>query len=574
MSVRPRLLFLLLLAAFCGLAVTFGFFFFRDNFSTHYPIKVLSAAAFRSGEIPWWNFAALLGEVGTDLEGGSHPSIEAAIERSLPLLEAQRSAGAWLWVLSGVAMSALSFYNLIPAIAMVPLAFLAVERRSARNLGIAFGLLALAGEPVTIAATALAVLVLAIGRMRVLPILGAIGISIVIAAPQLLAYGEIASEVERAHGYSARTVLNASFDPRRLLEILIGPFVAIDTPHLFPSLMIGLIAVPALFRKSRYTVIAALMLFFALGSFNPALRAAVESSALLRAGRFPEKFALVLCAALVVLASDYVRTSRTPRIWVVVTFVPLFAWAVWTIPIDWYAPYRTSPQSLNRRIVQPVAPGGQAIDRESYRARARRLEPLFGASAGLEYVLNRSGDGMHSLLSRIASERFATTRNIAWVRIAMAPSSIISAALPAAGIRDAVTLIESGAVAVAPSAFTSAAGAHVTRIARTGQTITIDVASSGPALLAVDQSYFRAWSAQMGDRDLPTMPVNLDRLGIAVPHGGTITLGFGRHRGVIVGLWVLSSLLLVVLLFRLRIEELDRRPSEIQRTGDDDRAVV
>src|SRR6266550_2372078 len=38
-------------------ASTFGFFFYRDNFSTHYPIKVLSALSFRSGEIPYWNFA-------------------------------------------------------------------------------------------------------------------------------------------------------------------------------------------------------------------------------------------------------------------------------------------------------------------------------------------------------------------------------------------------------------------------------------------------------------------------------------------------------------------------------------
>ena len=44
------------------------------------------------GDFPWWNFAALLGEVGADLDGGSHASIEMAIERSLPLLEAQRSA--------------------------------------------------------------------------------------------------------------------------------------------------------------------------------------------------------------------------------------------------------------------------------------------------------------------------------------------------------------------------------------------------------------------------------------------------------------------------------------------------
>src|SRR5713226_905759 len=45
------------IAAALVLASVFGFFFYRDNFSTHYPIKVLSAQAFRSVEIPYWNFA-------------------------------------------------------------------------------------------------------------------------------------------------------------------------------------------------------------------------------------------------------------------------------------------------------------------------------------------------------------------------------------------------------------------------------------------------------------------------------------------------------------------------------------
>ena len=57
MTARTRLFFLLLGGVFIALVATFGFFFFRDNFSTHYPIKVLSAIAFRAAEIPWWNFA-------------------------------------------------------------------------------------------------------------------------------------------------------------------------------------------------------------------------------------------------------------------------------------------------------------------------------------------------------------------------------------------------------------------------------------------------------------------------------------------------------------------------------------
>jgi hypothetical protein len=337
-----------------------------------------------------------------------------------------------------------------------------------------------------------------------------------------------------------------------LLELLIGPVMRIDAPHLFPTLMLGIIIIPAVVRRSRYTVIAATMLFFALGTFNPLVRMLVESCSALRIGRFPEKFALVLCAALVVLAAEYVRESKTPRIWTIITFAPLLIWMLFTIPIDWYAPYRVMLQS-SRRVFTPSIPGGQLIDRDDYRERARRLEPLFGATAGLEYVLNRSGDGMHSLLSRIASERFASTHNRNWPRIAIAPSAIVPIAYAAPTIPDAVNMIEAGAPAVAPHAFTSARGARVTRVARDGQTISIDVTTSRPALLAVDQSYFRAWSATMANRELATTPINLDRLGVFVPGTGTVTLRFGRHHAAVVAAWLISSMLLLALIaFALR----------------------
>jgi hypothetical protein len=585
MTARPRLFFLLLLAVFCALVATFGFFFFRDNFSTHYPIKVLSAAAFRSAEIPWWNFADGGGQplAGNPNTLTFYPDnvlyliLPAHVAFNLHFLLhlilgwfAMRSLtrsrfGAWLWILSGAAMSLLSFYNLITAIAMIPLALLGSERRNAVQLGVAFGLLAVAGEPVIIVATAIAAAILftrrrgdaetgfspsASPRLRV--IIVSLLLATAISAPQLIAYSEIANEVERAHGYSAQTVLNASFDPARLLELVIGPVLRIDAPHLFPTLILGIIIIPAIFRRSRYTVIAATMLFFALGTFNPLVRMLVESVSVLRIGRFPEKFAIVMCAALVVLAAEYVRESKTPRIWTIVTFVPLLIWIIFTIPIDWFTPYRATPQPT-RRVFTPNTGGGQTVDRDNYRERARRLEPLFGATAGLEYVLNRSGDGMHSLLSRIASERFATTHNPNWLRIATAPPSIIPIAYAAPTISDAVNMIESGAPAVAPRAFTSAPGARVTRIARNGQTISIDVATSAPALLAVDQSYFRAWSATMAGRELETTPINLDRLGVIVPATGTVTLIFGRHRAAIAAAWLISPLVLLALLVvRLR----------------------
>jgi hypothetical protein len=564
MTQRTRLFFLLLGAVLLAFAATFGFFFFRDNFSTHYPIKVLSAAAFRAGEIPWWNFADGGGQplAGNPNTLTFYPDnvlyllLPAHVAFNLHFLLhlilgwfAMRSLtrsrfGAWMWILSGVAMSALSFYNLIPSIALIPLALLGAERRNAVQLGVAFGLLALAGEPVVIVATAIAVLILsAPPRLRVMTV--SFLLATAIAAPQLIAYSEIAKEVERAHGYSAQTALNASFDPRRFLELFVGPVLRIDAPHLFPSLILGLIVIPAIFRRSRYTVIAATMLFFALGAFNPIVRMFVESASVLRVGRFPEKFAIVMCAALVVLAAEYVRESRTPRIWTIVTFAPLLIWMIFTIPIDWFAPYRATPQPT-RRIFGSSIGGGQNIDRDNYRERARRLEPLFGATAGLEYVLNRSGDGMHSLLSRIAAERFTTTRNPNWLRIATAHPSIVPVAYAAPTIPDAVNMIESGASAVAPRAFTSAPGARVTRVGRDGQTISIDVVTSAAALLAVDQSYFRAWSATMAGHDLDTTPINLDRLGVIVPTTGTVTLTFGRHRTLVVIAWILSTLTLLL----------------------------
>jgi len=52
-----RTLLAIAVASVILLASSIGFFFYRDNFSTHYPIKVLSSMSLRSGEIPYWNFA-------------------------------------------------------------------------------------------------------------------------------------------------------------------------------------------------------------------------------------------------------------------------------------------------------------------------------------------------------------------------------------------------------------------------------------------------------------------------------------------------------------------------------------
>jgi aminoglycoside phosphotransferase (APT) family kinase protein len=43
------------------------------------------------GDFPWWNFSALLDEVGADIDDAARRAISAAIDRDLPRLESQRA---------------------------------------------------------------------------------------------------------------------------------------------------------------------------------------------------------------------------------------------------------------------------------------------------------------------------------------------------------------------------------------------------------------------------------------------------------------------------------------------------
>jgi hypothetical protein len=591
-----RLAVPLLVSAFCLLLSVFGFFFHRDNFSTHYPIKVISANAFRAGEIPYWN---PFDDGGQPLAGNPNtltfypdnflylilpPHVAFNLHFLIHLILgwfAMRALtrspfAAWMLVLSGIAVSAMSFYSLITAIAWIPFAFLATERRSAAQLGLAFGLMALAGEPVTIIATAIACAIVwaappsapqARPRAGAPTLALAVVIAIVIASPQIIAYAEIARETERGgHGYSAATALAASLDPRRLLELAVGPLFKPEGPHLFPTLLLGVIVVPALFRRSRYVAVAAVMLFFALGRFNPIVRWAVESFPSLRVARYPEKFALPLCIALIVLAAELHARTRWRFEWTLITLIPLAAFAAFSVPLDAFSFYRVQPRRPVRAYFVPP-PGGQDVDRDDYRHRARRLDPIFGAVAGVRYVLNRSPDGMHSLLSRIASERFETTHNPHWLQIAMMPDVIIvPRAIGARTIPEAVGTIESDAfdphaAAIAPMRFDGFRSSPNARIVSVrGNEITV----IGPAMVLVNASYFRAWGRE-------TFPVDLDRLGFIAPAGQTtIKLQFGQHRGWVIAAWVVSSALLLLLLL---FEKLNRRAGEVERAGDDDRRL-
>lgn len=584
-----------LLSAFCLLLSWFGFFYFRDNFSTHYPIKVFSAQSFRGGELPWWNFA----DGGGQPLAGNPNTLTFYPDNFLYLIFPAHVAfnlhflihlvaawfamraltkshfAAWLYVLSGLALSATAFYTLITAVALIPFALWATERRSALFLGTAFGLLALATEPVTILATAMAVAIVAFRRMPLLRIAGAIAIAIVIASPLLVAYSEIAREVERSFGFSAQTVLNASLTPRRLIEMVIGPIFPLPKQYLFVSLFIGVIAIPALVQRSRYTVIALLMLFLALGRSNPIVAAIVNAFPAIRFGRYPEKFAMVAVVAVIVLAAMVYERAKEKRIWLLVTFAPMAVWLPLNLLLDSFAPYRVDRISPSeQRIYFKGLPGGQLPSRAGYRDRAHHRPPLFGTISGMQYALVRSPDDMHSLFSRIAVERWNATHNPRWMAIGTAPPvSIIPRTVAVRTVQDAVQRIESGPDHVAAAVFDSGPGARVLSYARNGQTITID--AIGPALLMVNQSYFASWVARAGEQELRTEPVDLDRLGVVVPAGQHhIELTFGRRRTLTIAAWLLSSLALLAAAIALRIEVLDRRTGEVERAADEDRALA
>jgi hypothetical protein len=654
-------------AAF-ALIAQFGFFFYRDNFATSYPLKVISAASYRAAEIPYWNFHD---SGGQPLAGNPGPqtfypdnilylllpahvafnlhfllhltfawfAMRALCRAALDCGGTAAAFAATVYVLSGVVVSSTASYHAVVVVALIPFALYAVERRSWRLLGIACGLMGLAAEPVLIAAAGMAIAIVALplirpfaalratfsphaGRraldadvpqvplappqrgeggpersegpgegLRIRDLAAAVVLALVIASPQLIALSEITGEVERIAGFSTRTALNTSLTWTRVAEIFTWPLLGVlNEPgggplreRLFSTIFLGLIALPALMRKSRYTVIALLMLFLALGRNNPIVFWLVDHGP--RLIRFPEKFVLVFTIAAVVLIAHYFDKTRYRAVWAIVTLVPLVI-TVWrALPVDWFGPYdvRRAESPPLHRYVRSSIPIGVMPAREEYRKRAAGLEPLFGAVAGVRYAYVPSPDSMHSLLSRAALERFHAAPpplKARYLRISeLPPVMVVPFVLPAASLRQAVAIVEDPrfderTFAVAPArfgGFRSARMRHL-RYEEHGQTIFITLDAEGAVVLLVNQSYFAAWVARAGNAELATFPVDIDRLGIFVPKGTTsIALHFGRRRLAVAVAWCASLLLLLAV---LAIEIRDRRAREVERAGDDDRALV
>jgi hypothetical protein len=645
LSRRVRLAAIALLLVAIGLIAEFGFFYFRDNFSTHYPIKVIASQVYRACQIPWWNFydgggQPLAGNPNTltfypdnflylivpahvafNLHFLIHVvlawfAVAALCRQSGSSLRASRFAAS-MYAMSGLVISATAFYNLITAVALIPFAFWAVEnihddsagQRSSMILSIPFGLMALAGEPLIVLSAAMGAAILFVARKVTLARLWTIALaavmSAVIASPQLIAYAEIAGEVERSRMFPSKTALTASLWPVRILEIAAGPIIGFltDAGHaefrgrLFSTIFFGVIVIPAVVmaRRARYAVIAALMLFLALGRFNPMVSILVDSVPSLRMARYPEKFAMALTVALAVLVAAYIDllARKWVIVWGVITFIPLALCIVHGTPIDWFAPYRLPPMPSLRVCSSRNIEFGTHPARSEYRTAAHTMPPIFGAAGGLRYVTDRSPEGMHSLMSRIVAERAALTAPAIREQYQRIGGCSIPGALPMAwivprviGIRsvnEEVTLIEGGrfderAAALAPAKFAdfvSPPAARVTGYEETLQDVIVSVSTPAPALLFVNQSFFRAWSAWSGNRELSTVPLDIDRLGVFVPAGQhTIVLRFGRHRLAVAAAWAASSLLLIAAAFALGIQNRDRRTGKVERSGDEDRPLA
>lgn len=371
-------LLLLLILSVVALVSFRYLFFYRDNFATHLPVKDLTAKILAAGELPLWNpqvgggqplagnpntltfypdtllYLLLPSHVAFNLHFILHVLFGAWAMFILLRVRGISVRSAWtgtaLYISSGVVVSSFAFYNLVTAIALVPLVFLLIERvvaepswRRGLALGAAAGLIGLAGEPVMVLAVGFACLVLLAGRVdgrhRVAFIV-AIVVAILVASPLLVAWNEIRGQVERGvFGYSAATVLAASVSPERASEIVLGPFRGVLTdgsyvpaagqkwPPFFLSLYVGALLLPALGMRSsgswREKLIALALLGGLLGRFNPLVRAMAEGFPALRIVRYPEKLALPFTVVAIVLIAMLLDSGKRDRGETIVSVISL-----------------------------------------------------------------------------------------------------------------------------------------------------------------------------------------------------------------------------------------------------------
>lgn len=275
--------------------------------------------------------------------------------------------GATTYVFSGVAVSEVFFPHYLPGMACLPWIVWVLAGRETGPIGrilwlsLFFALLFLAGEVLIIlAGIACCVLWILAEADRphrpqaALEVLAALGLSALLAAPQIVASALWAGETRRASGLSIGEVTLYSLSPARLLELLIpypfGPTWKLEpmaawAPALFRGRPLGLfstiyagslavIAVPTLARRTAPGARFAktLLALGLLATVIPALlpRALWRFPSLVPL-RNPEKLAISVAFALAILASlafDRLAAASSPSRGALAVGVVLFLAAV------------------------------------------------------------------------------------------------------------------------------------------------------------------------------------------------------------------------------------------------------
>jgi hypothetical protein len=281
--------------------------------------------------------------------------------------------------------------------------------------------------------------------------------------------------------------------------------------------------------------------------------------------------------------------------------VPVALSAIFVAPVDHRSPYEHPDAALEalrgKRVVQffyaEASATGLADERLVHRLRSRSIEPLSGSRFDVGYALDRSPEGLYSMLTRIAWERFrsgGTERAVSYARLTgaeyvlsrkreesphlelvsilsqqsgtmfvhrvISPVPFVQVAQTMHEVRDvgdAVRLIETTPFDPAHEALVPRSSARVgdphaaiSRLQLHDDAITFQSSAAQPTLLIVNQSFFPAWRASSEAGALTLFPANLDRIGMMVPAGShTIELRFGHRRSLIRLAWIASTLLLL-----------------------------
>jgi hypothetical protein len=360
------LLIVILNLAFFGDALfTEKTFFFRDVSFFHYPLKKLVTEAYSRGEWPLWNPYIQLGQplLANPNAMAFYPTqilfqilpFNLAIEvhfvlhcilaglalfffsRELGLSHYSAFVAAILYNFSGVTLSFVNLFNILPAVAFMPLLSLALLRllrapslRKVVWTSFVLGCFFLLLEPATSIAIALFLvpflityfllqLSAVISWKKALGLLVAVGtLALLLAAIQLLPTFELIQRSGRRGGLDFDVINYWSMHPINLIQVLFpgifGDFFKLANPTnwgkeffenrepyllscylgIFP-LVVGVIGVffkPQRWLRILLVLVAGTALLLALGKYTPIYGWLFRYCPLFRYGRYPVKFLL------------------------------------------------------------------------------------------------------------------------------------------------------------------------------------------------------------------------------------------------------------------------------------------